>query len=126
MTDPKTQQTEEQWWEVTTTAGLMLVLPAPSLSTDVATLLNGGRTYVTSRSEITGRTYTLNLSHVLMIKEYPMKADLNRHERSVARLLGISSGSASDDGQDLASPSGTTANPGGPSTGGPTKRRILH
>ncbi len=126
MTDPKTHQTEEQWWEVTTTAGLMLVLPAPSLTTDVVSLLHSGRQYISSRSEITGKTYTLNLHHVLLVKQYLVKGDLSRHERSVARLLGISLEPASSDGQDLASPSDTTANRGGRSTGGPTKRNILH
>jgi hypothetical protein len=126
VTDPKTHQTEEQWWEVMTTAGLTLVLPAPSKNTDIVGLLVSGKQYVSSRSEITDRTYVLNVDHVLMIKQYTVRADVNRHERSVARLLGISSGPASSDGQDLASPSDTTANRGGRSTGGPIKRNILH
>lgn len=131
MIDPQTHQTEEQWWEVMTSTGLILTLPAPLPTTDAARLLQDARSgrgpmYVTSHSQVTGRTYTLNLAQVLLLKQYPIKVDQDRHERSVARALGILSGSASDDGPDLASPSDTTASRGGRSTGGPTKRTILH
>ncbi len=122
---------EETWWEVTTTAGLTMKLRAPLPNTDAARLLQdakqgSGPQYVTSRDPNTGRSHTLNLNEVLLLTQFTVKVDQDRHERSVARLLGISSEPASSDGQDLASPSDTTANRGGRSTGGPTKRNILH
>jgi hypothetical protein len=115
---------EETWWEVTTTTGLILQLPAP--------LTSGGaprppaqcldtRVPVSSSSTITGFSYALSLETVFAIRVFVRSQDPERLARSKARL--IASETSLPSGPDRESRSAAPVSRSGRSIGGTTKPR---
>lgn len=135
MTTPEPKTIEETWWEVTTTAGLMLTLPAPLKDIDTphdpwlalsAAKSGSGPRVFRSTSSQTGRTYALDLGEALVIGAFTRTFDTSRMERSVAKALGILSPSPSDAGPEVASRPDPSTTPSGGSTNVRGKRTLLH
>ena len=123
MTTPDTT-IEETWWEVTTQTGLILLLPAPSPSTEPSTLFLylQRREPVASHSQITGFTYVLDMPPVLCIRAFRRTQDPDRLAK--ARLKLASSQTSSPFGPDHESRSAVPGSRRGPSTGATSKSRI--
>lgn len=135
MTEPNTTPTEETWWEVLTTTGLMLALPAPLSLIDNTPLdplevldaaKRGQGRIRQSVNTSNGRRYVLDLMDVVLIKPYTVATNPDRYQRSVAKALGLSLDGASNSGPAASSPSDARENPSGPSTGAPIRRNTLH
>lgn len=84
MTDPNTIL-EETWWEIQTTTGLTLQLPAPSRTIDGEPLQRlrsmveqGEHGLLVTESAIDGKTYALVTSHILFVKEFARTNDPER------------------------------------------------
>lgn len=127
---------KETWWTVQTTTGLTLQLPAPLRSIAVndswrtlpedpeVYLERGGAVY--SQSKITGKSYALRMADVLFIETYEFEMDPARYQRAILNLRKRLSGTFSTSGPEADWSSDDPESPGGPSTGGRTKRPTRH
>jgi hypothetical protein len=118
-----TEPTEDLWWEVTTTTGLTLVLPAPSPTISPLEAFDVQALSVTSPH--TSQVFALAMKDILLIRQFSKPTvDKDRLERSKARALGIGSASSADDSPAPDSPPAPSPKRSGRSTGGPTKPPI--
>jgi hypothetical protein len=118
-----TEPTEDLWWEVTTTTGLTLVLPAPLPRISLVMAMDGKHVEITSPH--TGQVFLLAMKDILLIRQFSKPTvDKDRLERSKARALGIGSASSADDSPAPDSPPAPSPKRSGRSTGGPTKPPI--
>lgn len=138
MTTPQSNIIEETWWEVTTSTGLILRLPAPLKRTahgdsvamppleamNLVAMNLGAR--LQSQSAITKKDYAVNLRDAVLIKTELVRMDPERYQQALLKASRRLSGTSSDAGPVAASPSADQASPSGRSTGGTSKRRTLH
>lgn len=129
MSTPENTIIEETWWEVTTSTGLILELPAPlqrietsndgTYLTTIANPLDVLRRFdpVQSYSEITKKHYFLQPRDILLVKPKQVKADPNKLAAALLRMQQRSQGGSSTSGQGADSQSDAQANPSGRSTG---------
>jgi len=119
----------ETWWIITTRSGLALTLPAPLRRTGKP--IPPGEADLTgwmeSTSQITGRSYALDMREALSITTDTRTDDPDRYQRSLAKALGLTlSDGSSSSGPEAESWSDDPTSPGGPSTGGRTKKITRH
>ena len=133
--EPESTLIEETWWEVTTSTGSILELPAPLRCTETSKegtfiwlpmspydALSEPRMPLHSHSQITNRDYYLLLTNVVLIKPRVVKVDPERHVKALMNMPSRKSSPTS--GEDRESPSDDQENRSGPSTGERTKRKI--
>jgi hypothetical protein len=107
---------EETWWEVTTTTGLILTLPAPLKRTGetvapVEALTSSGRFHACSA--ITNMMYGVDLTHALFIRQFTKTHDPERLLKSQMRASQTASSPSSDAGPAPSSRSGARTSPRG-------------
>jgi hypothetical protein len=121
VTTPTPQ--EETWWEVLTTTGLRLTLPAPSTHTPLSALT--AEAFVTEMNG--GSMYAFKTEDILYIRQYQkVPLDPERLDRAKLRASKTGSPLSKDGSQDRDSQSAATPSPSGRSTGATTKRPTLH
>jgi hypothetical protein len=86
---------EETWWEVTTSTGLTLRLPAPFGLINTEAKLEPGL-FLRSSSKITGMDYGVKAGEIVYVQQFQRKQDPDRLAKARMKLEELtSSGSSS-------------------------------